>query len=210
MRIYSDMDGYLANFIQQFIDWFKLPVLHSDMTSYDKCFDLLYKHTGLTINQGWEILDDINFWFGIKPYPWFKDVVEVMNEFDHRWTIMTCMPPFRVLGIRGKQKWIEEYLPEVYKKRRMAFVCGRKHLHAHPGNILIDDSPQEVNTFKGDKFNGNAILIPQPWNTGDPVYSMGDYVWEQLREIKRNYEQNNLKTERLLLKVKSFIDQHTQ
>ena len=209
MRIYSDMDGYIANFIQRFIDWFELPVHHNDMTSYDKCFKILFKHTGLTKTDAWDELDAIEFWSEIDQYEWFDDVVEAMNLFDKRWTIMTSIPPRRVLGIRGKQLWLEKYLPKVYKKRRMAFVCGKKYLHARPDAILIDDSETEIEAFK--RSGGNVIPIPQPWNKYElpDNYYMGAYVWESLKAIKARYESRELKKENILSKVEHFIDLHS-
>lgn len=59
-------------------------------------------------------------------------------------------------------------------------VLSHKDLYAKPGQILIDDADHNVEAFRS--ADGEAILVPRPWNKGhgrNPVVE----VREELRRI---------------------------
>lgn len=63
--------------------------------------------------------------------------------------------------LAGKLEWIHDVMPSWL--HRQYLIGPRKQFCAHPEALLIDDSDDNVNTFRA--WGGNAILVPRPWNT---------------------------------------------
>ena len=64
-------------------------------------------------------------------------------------------------SLAGKLEWIHSACPEWLHRQ---FLIGpRKHFCARPDTLLVDDSDENVKTFK--RHGGQAILVPRPWNS---------------------------------------------
>jgi len=197
IRIYSDMDGYIANFIERFLNKFGITdYTHDDINYYDHIFDILKYQYGINKTKAWKELNDKNFWKTIDPYPWLDLVSKHMTLVDPNWTVITSLPLNKSEGINGKSLWIKEYLPEIYKQKRVAFVASKKYLFAHSCAILIDDNETIIDEF--EQWKGKGILVPMPWNRLSDLYfkintreKMSEYInkklCEKVNQIKKGY-----------------------
>ncbi len=78
----------------------------------------------------------------------------------------------------GKVEWIYRHLPNY---RRQFLIGPQKHHCAKFGSLLIDDADHNVDKFRD--HGGDAILVPQPWNS---AYSMRDQRKQLVHaELKR-------------------------
>lgn len=146
-------------------------------------------------------------WENLEPYPWYKQVWELCNDYADFVEIVTTPGP--TPSYSGKRAWITRYLgPQVE-------VClrHRKWALSRPGTCLIDDYAKTAEKFAspqcGDNplahgcfvdmeppanplekwvdvhnCHGQAITFPAPWN---PLYGQCHnplaYVESKLKEI---------------------------
>jgi hypothetical protein len=61
----------------------------------------------------------------------------------------------------GKMRWIYKNLPNW--THRQVSITSMKHAYARPGCLLIDDSQANIKKFRATR-DGQAILVPRPWN----------------------------------------------
>ena len=76
-------------------------------------------------------------------------------------------------SLAGKLEWIHKYFPEWM--HRQYLMGPQKHLLAGPGSLLIDDSEENVEKFR--QHDGQAILVPRPWNSLNRANTMKHIIW---------------------------------
>ena len=157
MRVLLDMDGVLVNFVQGVCDRFDCenPYEYGKIRrKWDICSEL-----GLSPTDVWPSLD-FSFWINLKPYPWFR---LVMNKLESKFgakNICLLTTPVSQPGCRdGKYTWIKQHLPE-YSTRHLIGVG--KEFCAGPGSLLIDDKESNIRAFRNR--GGFAFLFAAPWN----------------------------------------------
>lgn len=149
------MDGVLADF----------RTAAAQANSLDPCeflaFWNFHHEAELSDDEFWNnISADPDFWFNIEPYPWFTQLISVVENFDPHFCI-TTNPSRDPLCIVGKRAWIDKHLGETFSR---VMFGPQKHLFAKPGAVLIDDFDGNISRFRA--FGGVGITFPQPWNAG--------------------------------------------
>lgn len=107
-----------------------------------------------------DCMENIDFWTGLKPYPYANDFVKYFEDIFGKANVAFITRPYQhSLCYAGKYEWLNKYFPN-HKSR---FMIGEpKEFLAHSRSILIDDHEDNCEKFK--KARGNAIVFPQPWN----------------------------------------------
>lgn len=116
---------------------------------------------GVSRDELWERLDGIGevFWAEhIKAYPWASQLYAACCQLAP--TYFLTSPSTHVVSCAGKIKWLRNFTQnDIFREY---VLTTHKHLLAKPGNVLIDDDNEKVETFKA--AGGRAILFPQQWN----------------------------------------------
>lgn len=172
--IFLDMDGVLCDFIGaafaahgQRFDPETYPKGVWDCESVIGCNDA---------DEFWQRIDFAGeaFWENLDPYPWASDLVERLCNMDL--VTISTSPSRSPYSYSGKRRWLQKHGFD-----RIDSMFGKsKHLLASTGRVLIDDG--EHNTTKWEAAGGVAVLVPQPWNNGDPVDEMVPHIMDQLQK----------------------------
>lgn len=162
--IYVDLDGVLVDFVSGLAQVMCMSRTEMDQKIVRGCWDL---HKGLGISEElmWKMIDKMegaySFWVNLKKTPDANDILDACEKVvgAENVCIMTS-PPRNPNAVAAKAEWIANHLPDY--KRRFA-VTPAKHLFAHPGAILVDDSDANINKFV--TRGGYAVLVPRLWNS---------------------------------------------
>lgn len=151
--ILLDMDGVIANFVDQVIATFGWDIKHDDYSSW-----AYHQQMGLTDQQFWARIDS-DFWGRIEPYPWARSLVSHLRDKGE--VIFATSPNLDSETPSAKVRWLRKH--GLMSPLWNDYMIGpHKHLMANKQTILIDDSDSNVEKFRA--AGGNAILFPQPWN----------------------------------------------
>ena len=154
MKVLLDMDGVLVNTVGGICDFFdiKSPYVYGASADWDLSKTLGIQHKDLWPHLGYE------FWRDLKPYPWMKDVVSLLEENFGKENICLLTSPCGTRGCGdGKTDWAKEHLPD-YK----ILIGSAKEFCASPDRLLVDDNNENVAGFR--KEGGYAFLFAGPWN----------------------------------------------
>jgi 5'(3')-deoxyribonucleotidase len=116
--------------------------------------------------RDWKVAE---FWDSIKRHHWARTPISP----ECNWLLETCIEKvgedevFIVTSptkdpdcLAGKLEWIHLQMP-CYMHRQYS-ITPRKHIAASPGTLLIDDCADNCEKF--EEKNGQALLVPKPWN----------------------------------------------
>lgn len=158
------MDGVIADYYRSILKMTK-----SELKSYDEwppgCNK--YEHLfGMTYDEVMQGCDH-EFWASIEPTPWMNTLFDIVDSSEIEPHILTS-PPFVTVHenimphhvgatVQGKLEWILKHKPEYYHEGRVSF-SWRKYMAASEHNLLIDDSPTNIEAFT--KMGGRGMLIP--------------------------------------------------
>ena len=182
---YLDMDGVIADFMRGALARHgRLDVLDD----YPRGVWAVEQHLGITSDEFWDPLRGHDFWSSLDKYPWFDQMIELMNDtFGDQWFICStpCDDPY---SASGKLEWLNRDLPLCNGRSFRRFFLGvNKEQLAKPGAILIDDNDRNCWNFSNAR--GASVLVPQMWNSRhDRVGCLMDDVQSQLRIMQNNIE----------------------
>jgi len=190
-KIYStlllDVDGVLMDFLGHSLKW------HDRMDMYEfyprGVWDIPTV-LGLSATEFWKKIDNEQFWSTLPVYPgasaFLDQLFHTMSSI--RTSVVFCTrSAFNVGAFAGAraiamrklcaEARIDGELPLYISAK------GGKGVFAQPGHLLVDDYEENVREFR--ESDGDAILVPTPWNTlpgCEPddceVYMEGpDYRW---------------------------------
>ncbi len=155
------MDGVLVDFLSGALDALNRDFNRSiTIEQYADKFAQweTYDYYGITTQQFWDSIHSTpDFWYNLKPMPWYKELYAMLSEISDV-TILTT-PSLDPSCAMQKLQWLDNYMGI---KSDAVFMGARKYLMAGNG-ILIDDYFNNVNKFRS--AGGEAILIPSNWNT---------------------------------------------
>lgn len=159
---YLDMDGVIVDFIKGAL------TVHGRMDLYDN-YPIgvwnIWEPMEITSDEFWAPLKSYDFWFNLEPYPWFNEVLNIMNDyFGDKWWVATSTGTISI-SASAKLDWIFEHFPRKNGKKFTRFnLCPEKeHLGLdRPNSVLIDD--YVVNHANYLKTGAHSILFAQPWN----------------------------------------------
>lgn len=170
--IYLDLDGVLVDFVGGALRLLGLPESDRQHVVEWDALSRIVEDRGMCYpDQGhdyvWARVDMAgeDFWADLPTLP--HGAVLLTNILTANIPVVFVTASSRHhSSAAGKQKWLSDNLPhDVYQgkplHRRFA-ICPTKHLLAHPGALLVDDRPRNVDLFRG--AGGKAVLWPQPWN----------------------------------------------
>jgi 5'(3')-deoxyribonucleotidase len=115
------------------------------------------------VQEFWDSIHSTpDFWYNLKPMPWYKELYEFLSERGDV-TILTT-PSLDPSCAMQKLEWLNNYLGI---KSDAVLMGARKYLLAGNGT-LIDDYHVNVEKFRA--IGGKAILIPSNWNTNELTF----------------------------------------
>lgn len=157
--ILLDMDGVLADFVNAAFE------AHGREFNPDACMGYnLLNEFSMTKEDFWAPIDNYEFWRGLEPYPWSVGLLRQLSEIAP--VVLVTTPSKSSDCLKAKREWVEDHLPPMYRD----IVMGEsKELTASENTLLIDDCDRNVRKFR--ESGGEAIVFPQPWNSG----------WERLK-----------------------------
>jgi 5'(3')-deoxyribonucleotidase len=160
-QILLDMDGVLVDFLSGALECLNRDFNRNvTIEEYADKFGLwgTYDYYGITTKEFWDSIHSTpDFWYNLKPMPWYKELYNFLSELGDV-TIITT-PSLDPSCAMQKLQWLDNYMGI---KSDAVLLGSRKYLLAGNG-ILIDDYQVNVEKFKS--AGGEAILIPSNWNT---------------------------------------------
>ena len=175
--IFLDMDGCVTNFIDQFLTAIGSDLTHDQVSRWD-----VNTLVGMTEDQLWERINDCGekFWSEMPKYEWADELFYGLQKYG---SITYLSSPGRSpMACSGKLKWIQKNHGMSMAWMLAGHGPGQlppKFLLAKRGAVLIDDS--DTNCLNFITAGGDAILVPQPWNTArEHVGDRIGYVWEKM------------------------------
>ena len=177
---YLDMDGVLVDFIKGAL------TAHDRLDLYDN-YPVgvwnIWEPMGITGEEFWAPLKSYDFWINLEPYPWFDELLTMMNDyFGNHWWIATSTGTVS-MSASAKLDWIFKHFPKNDGKKFTRFnLCpDKEHLGINrPDSVLIDD--YIVNHTKYLATGAHSILFAQPWNN---KHHVNDKLNDLESEIKR-------------------------
>lgn len=157
MTIFLDMDGVMADFVSGAIEAADLPLTHDQVTRWNFFQDFM------TSEEFWKrIHDTYEFWEGLEPYPWARELYDLCCGFDD--VIFLSDSSHDDEAPSGKVKWLRRH--GFLADDASNYMLGRqKGIVAVRGSVLIDDNWGNCSDWN------RSILFPQPWNT--PPFAAG-------------------------------------
>lgn len=92
-------------------------------------------------------------WENLEPYPWYKSMWELCNDYADYVEIVTTPGPIAAC-YAGKRKWIDKYLGP----NTPAWLGSRKWALSRPGTLLIDDYDKTTARFASPQCGDSPIV----------------------------------------------------
>lgn len=172
MTIFLDMDGVLTDFHGDVFRLFGkttaevLPTWPEIKIGYGKkAQQVKYPFLEYALHmEARDMWHEINgegeeFWSEMTELPWAKELYR--GCCDRADTYILSSPSWKPNSLSGKIKWLFKFTGN--KHFRKYLIGPDKYLCARRGAVLVDDTMDKVNPFID--HGGDAILVPQPWNT---------------------------------------------
>lgn len=173
IQILLDMDGVLVDFMSGAIKALN-KAYHKDITLEQYATEFgkwgTYDYYGISKKEFWQAIENVlGFWLDLQPIPWYKELYNYLSSKGD--VTITTAPSKSNSCVVQKYRWLEYYLNI---KKEDVIMINKKQLLVAPGNILIDDSPDNVDRFSS--VGGKAILVPSTWNTVNLTFEQVVYA----------------------------------
>lgn len=157
--IFIDIDQTLNKLWETFVYYYN-QIYHTTarLTRNDIVGYLLPEVLGVPKEKQMETLDTIFNIPGIwEEMPVYENAISIVKELNDLYSIYIATTPWpsNMDCCRGKLSWMNTYFPFI-KKEQIIFIHNKSLLR---GDILIDDSPQNLISF-----NGLTIAFDYPYN----------------------------------------------
>lgn len=155
--IFLDMDEVLTQWVAAALELLSIDI-DDACQQWDNCdprpwdvFDVL----DVSMDQVWRRIDEAgeDFWATLKPYPWWRSLYDACADVAP--TMLLTSPSLHPSCAAGKTRWIQHHFGRQF---RDFFIGHPKQWTAHPGALLIDDSPKNCHKFA--QRGGRSILFP--------------------------------------------------
>jgi 5'(3')-deoxyribonucleotidase len=179
MKIFLDLDGVMADFINASFD------IHKMDRPKEKLKWNYFEEWGIDQEEFWRPINEkgAKFWQNLEKYDWFDEVLDFVMSRDSKFSICTS-PTNHHSSYVGKVKWIQKHFPEGTLER--SFLCRQKYkLAKNYDSVLIDDS--EANTYKWSNFGGQPILFPGLCNNVVTDLPIKDFLKKSLSQEEEEY-----------------------
>lgn len=159
MKIYLDMDGVLADFVQHTTN-LKIPNNH-------QWFEPRETWTKETL-EGEAIktkaMHSPGFWIGIPPMPGAEKLWHAAHSITPQVYVLTAkpQPDSPKLVDAEKYAWLYKHLDSDFSRNN--FICCERHekVQYAKGNVLVDDDPRNCKTW--EEAGGTSILYGAEYN----------------------------------------------
>ena len=167
VQIFVDLDDVCNRFTMHTLQYMGCTCSIKDSDFPDVGYDiaaaanLLHEYEDFTSADFWNRLDHgvwDNLPLRVDCYQLLSDCATVVGKKN----VFICtksLPHPRHYA--GKMEWIYNHLPKWILGQ--IIISSQKETNARAGALLIDDSEENVDKFRETR-NGNAILVPRPWN----------------------------------------------
>jgi len=120
-----------------------------------------------------------SFWASLKPTFWSLHLLEVINSHNLDWYLLTS-PCLGVDVHIGKINWIHSFFGHTFDR---FFITRHKEVFAGQGRILIDDKPENIDSFV--KAGGVGYLfgsspLASVLSRSNPVKACDDFLLQMI------------------------------
>ena len=162
--ILLDCDGVLADFvgaIRRELRRERLPI-EEDQIKHLDLSQSLSKEQMRVVRL---IEKDPSFCYSIKPYPYARELIAALAGVDYAILTAPWTPPN---WCDERLSWLEDKLG--VPRDRVIFAAGpiKKLVR---GNLLVEDSPANIESWQRNNTTGRTVLVRRPWN--QPYDSVG-------------------------------------
>ena len=155
MLAFIDLDDVLNCFTEYCLERMGSTTKLSEVLERDI---VKYSGLGLSAQEFWDRVP-YEVWSDCPKSELFDFTIKFAVGFAGESNVFILTSPVDGPGcIEGKISWIEKYWPFPGQY----IITKHKHLLAGPDRLLIDDSVDNINSFR--KGGGIGILFPRPWN----------------------------------------------
>lgn len=143
--IFLDMDGVLADFDAYLIEHMGRTFPHMTGPIGDR--------------EMWDFLKKVDhLYLKLEPTPYAFQLWDLAHSFGSNVEILTALPRRTSLPTaeQDKKDWIKKYFSNTINVR-IGPYSRDKWKHANPGDILVDDRPDNIEDWE-EKGNGIGIL----------------------------------------------------
>lgn len=150
--ILLDMDGVIADFNTAALRVHGMTGKYHPPGEWD-----IAKVMGITSVQFWVPVDTYEFWrTKVRPYAGAKQFYDELQKRAP--VVIATAPSMSPDSLKAKLEWLREFIDP-----NVEYMMGRKKsLMTSSGNLLIDDSDANVESFVC--AGGEALLMPRLWN----------------------------------------------
>ena len=156
MTLLCDLDAIVADLLDEWL--FRINIDHGTAYTKDdiKGFDIhKYVHIGEKV---YDYIRKEGIFPAIKPIP---GAIPALMELDDKHDVyIVSTPSSASVTAMEKLDWCSHYLP--FLNRKQIILCGAKELIR--GDVLIDDSPDNLAAWKKANPRGHTITISYPFN----------------------------------------------
>jgi hypothetical protein len=118
---------------------------------------------GLSDAALWDIIRSTpDWWANLPKTAWFDELADYVESLGLDWYFCTSPPRPKAdnRAVSQKMNWADKH---GYDSQKKVIIAHDKWLLAGPDRILIDDKDSNCVDFR--RKGGNAIIMPQPWNS---------------------------------------------
>lgn len=138
-RVFLDLDGVIANFCKGARAAMNDPYPTEPFEIPDNWLDMEGKNL-------WHFCRGHDFWANLDPFPWYKDIIKIVNSNCADWKFMS-KPSCDAGSYSGKFEWLKKHVKGGVN--RLWLVNGSKALACTgPHHLLIDDNAKNCNEWK--------------------------------------------------------------
>jgi len=162
--IYVDVDGVLANWVQGLLSRINeahgTSYVHDDWNSWDASIVPKGK-------KWWDYTSDREFWQHLPLYPWARELFMHAKVTGMPMAFLSSLPVKTPDVLEARREWLDEHMQGLWKWKPSEHLisANKKELVVHAGDLLIDDSPTNVNAVR-NIVGAEVWCLAQPWNRG--------------------------------------------
>lgn len=163
--LYLDLDDTILDCTQYLLKWHGKESPFNDPA---KCGTRdINNFLGMTWEDCWNKLPS-EFWETVPFCPWGLDMVNLVEKYFGEEVYLLTSPIPNGECSKGKQLWVNKFMPEYTKK---LIIAHRKHAVVGHDGILIDDSYSMEERFIKYNKSDSFFLFPSYLNKLHPLVS---------------------------------------
>ncbi len=158
MRILIDADGVMVEFVSMFLT--HLHYVTGRKHTVDEITDFHFETCICTPEEGNQVWARIAEQEGavleLRPYEGVERALQLLR-LDHELVCVTS-PQWGTRWAEERYHWLVKH---GFNKQHIVFASNKALVQ---GDVLIEDSPSNLESWLAAHPHGNGVLIAQPWN----------------------------------------------